>query len=307
MIVASVPDEQWASAVGPVRGVQLMAWDVDSRPAGLSDVQFVVPPYLEGVDRLVNLAHAPRLEVVQLLSAGFDDVLAHLPAGVRLCNAAGVHDASTAELVVALTLASLRGVPEFVVAQREGRWLATRMWSALADKRVLVIGYGQVGRAIAARFAPFEVALTAAASRPRSGDELVPQVHGIPELPELLPSHEVVVLAVPLTEATTRLVDRDFLAAMPDGALLVNVARGKVVDTDALLEQLRSGRLHAALDVTDPEPLPLQHPLWSAPGVLISPHVGGASSAFFPRAVRLLREQLEAYAAGQPLANVVSG
>jgi len=234
-------------------------------------------------------------------------VAAHVPDGVRLCNAAGVHDASTSELTLSLILASLRGIPEFVVAQRASTWLPTRLWPALADKRVLVVGYGHVGKAIASRLLPFEVEVTAVASRPRPGDDLVETVHGIDELPDLLPHHDVVVLIVPLTEATSGLADADFLAAMPDGALLVNVARGKVVDTDALLAETSTGRLRAALDVTDPEPLPTDHGLWRSPGVLISPHIGGASTAFRPRAVQLVRAQLKAYAAGSPLANVVRG
>jgi phosphoglycerate dehydrogenase-like enzyme len=170
---------------------------------------------------------------------------------------------------------------------------------------VLVIGYGSVGRAVVQRLLPFEVEVTAVASRAREGDDLVAAVHGGDELPQLLPRHDVVIVIVPLSEATRGLVDATFLAAMPDGALLVNVARGPVVDTDALLAETSSGRLLAALDVTDPEPLPPDHPLWTSPGVLVSPHVGGATSAFRPRAVRLLRGQLRAYAAGEPLRNVV--
>jgi phosphoglycerate dehydrogenase-like enzyme len=127
----------------------------------------------------------------------------------------------------------------------------------------------------------------------------------VDELPSLLPEHDVVVVIVPLSDGTTDLVDRDFLASMPDGALLINVARGKVVDTQALLEATSTGRIRAALDVTDPEPLPVDHPLWHAPGVLISPHVGGASSAFVPRAVALLRDQIGAFVGGRPLRNVV--
>jgi phosphoglycerate dehydrogenase-like enzyme len=256
--------------------------------------------------RIPALRHTPNVDLVQLLSAGFDDVLDQLPPGVRLANAAGVHDASTAELALALTLAALRDLPDFVLAQRERRWLPLEFHGALADRRVLVLGYGAIGRAVAARLVPFETRVTAVASRPRGGDDLVASVHGVDELPDLLPAHDVVVVVVPLTPATRGLVDDAFLTAMPDGALLVNVARGPVVDTAALLRHTSSGRLRAALDVTDPEPLPPDHPLWTAPGVLVTPHVGGATSAFRPRAVRLLREQLGAYAAGRPPLNVVA-
>jgi phosphoglycerate dehydrogenase-like enzyme len=224
---------------------------------------------------------------------------------VQLANASGVHDASTAELAVTLTLSSLRGIPEFVAAQGRSQWLSVDYRPALADKKVLILGYGGIGVAIARRLSGFEATLTAVASRARVGDELVASVHGVDELPSLLPEQDVVIVIVPLSDATAGLVGRDFLASMPDGALLVNVARGKVVDTQALLEATSTGRIRAALDVTDPEPLPADHPLWQVPGVLISPHVGGASSAFVPRAVDLLRSQIRAYASGRPLRNVV--
>jgi phosphoglycerate dehydrogenase-like enzyme len=305
MVLASVPDSSWIDDVGPVSDIELVAWDVHAAPERADELEVVVPPYLDPRLRFDLLEGLPQLRAVQLLTAGFEHVAPHVPEGVRLCNAAGVHDASTSELTLSLILASLRGIPEFVVAQRESTWLPTRIWPALADKRVLVVGYGQVGRAIVRRLLPFEVEVTAVASRARAGDDLVESVHSIDELPDLLPRHDIVILIVPLTEATTKLVDAAFLAAMPDGALLVNVARGKVVETDALLAETSSGRLRAALDVTDPEPLPADHPLWRSPGVLISPHIGGASTAFRPRAVRLVREQLERYAAGSPLENVV--
>jgi phosphoglycerate dehydrogenase-like enzyme len=243
--------------------------------------------------------------MVQLLTAGYDNVLAALPAGVQLANAAGVHDASTAEMAVTLTLSSLRGIPGYVAAQERSQWLPLVLRPSLADKKVLILGYGGIGVAIARRLSGFEVALTAVASRARGGDELVASVHGVDELPALLPEHDIVIVIVPLSEATTGLVDRDFLASMREGALLVNVSRGKVVDTEALVEAVGTGRVTAALDVTDPEPLPAGHPLWRLPGVLISPHVGGASSAFAPRAVALLREQIAAFAGERPLRNVV--
>lgn len=307
MRVASLPDESWIADVGEVPGVEMVPWDLHDPLSRAGDVSFVVPPYIDRKARLDLLSELPALSVVQLVTAGFDNVTPHLPPGVTLCNGGGVHDASTAELTLALILASLRGIPDFVAAQQDSRWIRTRMWDALADRKVLVVGYGNVGRAIVRRLLPFEVEVTVMASRSRAGDELVGRVHGIDELAALLPEQDVVVLITPLTDATERLVDADFLAAMKDAALLVNMARGKVVDTDALLAETSTGRLRAALDVTDPEPLPADHPLWRAPGVLVSPHVGGASTAFRPRAVALLRRQLQAYAAGQPLDNVVSG
>lgn len=307
MLLASLPDEIWVADVGDVPGVELERWDLHQPHPRAEELDVVVPPYLDPHARLDLLTSLPRLQVVQLLTAGYENVLPHIPDGVRLCNGAGIHDASTAELTVALILASLRGIPDFVAAQSESRWLPVRIWPALADRRALIVGYGHVGQAIVRRLLPFEVKITAVASRPRDGDELVDTVRGISELPALLPDQDVVILIVPLTDDTNRLADRDFLAAMKDGALLVNVARGQVVDTDALVAETQSGRLQAALDVTDPEPLPADHPLWRSPNVLISPHVGGASTAFRPRAVALLRAQLTAYAAARPVDHVVNG
>ena len=275
--------------------------------AARAGVGFVVHPYFTDIRRVGNTACLPDLQVVQLLTAGYETALPYLPDATQLCNAAGVHDASTAELTMALTLASLRAVPPFVRAQDRGEWLPLRIWPSLTDRRVLIVGYGRIGKAIARRMLPFEVSLTGVASRARGGDDLVDQVHGIPELFDLLPHHDVVVLITPLNEQTSELVDERFLAAMPDGALLVNMARGKVVKTDALVEATRDGRISAALDVTDPEPLPPAHPLWRCPSVLISPHVGGATAAFRPRAVRLLRTQLQRFVQGAPLENLVAG
>jgi phosphoglycerate dehydrogenase-like enzyme len=213
-----------------------------------------------------------------------------------------VHDSSTAELAVTLALASLRGVPGFVRAQATGEW-RTGFHPALADRTVLLVGYGSIAAAVEDRLTPFECHILRVARTARTAARGA--VHALSDLPELLPRADVVVLTVPLTDGTRGLVDAGFLALMPDGALLVNVSRGAVVETDALLAELRAGRLSAALDVTDPEPLPPGHPLWHAPNTLISPHVGGNSSAFLPRALRLIRTQLLRYEAGEPLDNTV--
>jgi len=306
MAVIALPDREWIDLVGPVAGVEMVTWDLVEEPPRRDEISFVVPPYMTS-SPFHRLALLPGLRVVQLLSAGYETVLPAIPAGVKLANAAGVHDASTAELAVTLTLSSLRGIPDFVVAQGRSQWLPAQTRPSLADKKVLILGYGGIGVAIARRLSAFEVKLTAVASRARGGDELVTSVHGVDELPALLPDHDVVILILPLSEATTGLVDRDFLASMPDGALLVNVSRGKVVDTAALVEAAASGRITAALDVTDPEPLPAGHPLWHTPGILISPHTGGVTSAFLPRAVALLREQIAAFVGERPLRNVVNG
>jgi phosphoglycerate dehydrogenase-like enzyme len=269
-------------------------------PGSLDEVELYVPPYRFNVEDSELVARMPRLKVVQTVTAGVDHVRPFVPEGVLLCNGRGIHDASTAELAVGLVLASLRGIPRFVRSQDRGSWEPFTARS-LADRTVLIVGYGAVGAAIEARLEGFEVDITRVARTARNG------VHGFAELDELVPAADVVILIVPITAETRGMVDRDFLGRMKDGALLVNVARGPVVDTDALLEALSTGRIHAALDVTDPEPLPEGHPLWRSPNLLVSPHVGGASSAMWPRAHRLVREQLERFATGAPLQNVMSG
>jgi phosphoglycerate dehydrogenase-like enzyme len=299
--LVTVPDERWLG-LWPAgeEPVDVRLWDMTGDPPGAPEL--VVLPYMDAGAVLHRLAELPGLRVVQTLSAGYDNVLPQVPEGVTLATASGVHDASTAELAAGLAIAALRGIPDFVRAAEREVWAAgTR--TSLADRQVLLVGAGSVGSAIADRLAPFEVGLTRVGTHAR--DDARGRVHANAELAELLPRHEVVVLACPLTEATRGMVDAAFLAAMPDGALLVNVARGPVVVTDALVAELASGRLLAALDVTDPEPLPPGHPLWSLPNALVSPHVGGDTTAFPPRARALLKDQLERYAAGADLRNVV--
>lgn len=304
-LVASFPDEQWLDAVGPVDGVTSVVWAPEG-PVPEEDVDVYVAPYMGGPDQVAVVAEKPSVRLVQLLSAGYDNVVPVLPEGVALANAAGVHDDSTAELAVGLALASLRGIDDAARAMTKGEWPGRRFRRSLADSRVLVVGYGSIGRAIARRLAPFELSITAVASRARDGDDLVERVHGIDELPGLLPDHDVVVLVVPLTDDTRHLVDDDFLSALADGSLVVNVARGPVVDTDALVEELRSGRLQAALDVVDPEPLPENHPLWGTPNTLLTPHIGGDTTAFEPRIVQMLTEQVRRINDGQKPLNIVS-
>lgn len=276
-------------------------------PADPADCAFYVVPYMKGTEIAVRpLAAMTSLRVVQTLSAGIDHVtpgLGAVPAGVALCNARGVHEASTAELTLALVLASLRGIPGFVQGQEKEEWRAG-FYPALADKSVLIVGYGSIGAAIEDRLAPFECARVTRVARSARTTERGP-VHAFTELRALLPEADVVILSTPLTPDTHHLADAAFLARMKDGALLVNVARGPVVDTKALLTELDTRRITAALDVTDPEPLPDGHPLWHAPGVLISPHVGGSTSAFMPRARRLIADQVTRFAAGEALRNVV--
>ncbi|MEU7978499.1 2-hydroxyacid dehydrogenase [Micromonospora sp. NPDC049081] len=285
-------------------GVTVQPWtDPEHPPGDPTGVRFWVPPFLAGVDTTAMLGRLPELAVVQLLSAGADAWSGRVPPGVTLCDARGVHDAGTAEWVVTAILAQLRGFPELARAQSRREWAYDRVapTDELTGKRVLIVGAGSIGAAVRARLAPFDVTFTLVArtARPAEG------VHPVTELPRLLPEADVVVLLVPLTEATRGLVDAGFLAAMPDGALLVNAARGPVADTSALVAELTSGRLRAALDVTDPEPLPADHPLWGLPNVLLTPHVAGSVRGLLPRAYRLVGEQLRRFVAGEPLVNTV--
>jgi phosphoglycerate dehydrogenase-like enzyme len=270
------------------------------QPPGADRVELYVPDYTFHPSVVEVIPRLRSLRVVQTLTAGVDHVRPYVPDGVTLCNARGVHDASTAELAVALTLASLRGIPDFVRAQEQRRW-EFGTYRSLADRTVLIVGYGSIGEAVERRLEGFECDVLRVARTARDG------VADMSALPRLLAAAEVVILVVPETDETRGMVDRAFLSAMRDDALLVNVSRGPVVDTGALLAELRQGRLRAALDVTDPEPLPPDHPLWSAPGLLVSPHVGGGTTAFPPRAHALVREQLARFAAGEPLRNVVTG
>ena len=288
-----IPDEVGLSLLGPVPDDVCVS--VSTAPA---DTDFWVPPFLAPQDVVGRAAAMPSLKVVQLMSAGADRWAGRLGPGVQLCDARGVHDSSTSEWVLAAILAYLRDFPHFV---RTGRQWAYRQTDELAGKRILIVGAGSIGAAVAARLAPFEVTVTSVARRARPAEG----VHGIEELPSLLPSADVVVVLVPLTPATTGLVSASFLAAMPDGALLVNAARGPVVDTGAILAEAASGRLGYATDVTEPEPLPAAHRLWDLPNVLITPHVAGSVRGLLRRAYALAGDQVRRFAAGEPLINVV--
>ncbi|CCA58472.1 MULTISPECIES: 2-hydroxyacid dehydrogenase [Streptomyces] len=304
-----IPADEIDDLPGPGEsGLNYRFWDGGPEfPADPARCAFYVVPYMKGPEIAVRpLAAMTSVRIVQTLSAGIDHVtpgIDALPPGVALCNAKGVHEASTAELTLALILASLRGIPGFVRGQDAEEWRAG-FYPALADKSVLIVGYGSIGAAIEDRLAPFECARVVRVARSARTTARGP-VHPLAELPALLPQADVVVLSTPLTPETRHLADAGFLARMKDGALLVNVARGPVVDTAALLKEVETGRITAALDVTDPEPLPAGHPLWHAPGVLVSPHVGGSTSAFMPRAKRLIAGQLRRFAAGEEPVNVL--
>jgi phosphoglycerate dehydrogenase-like enzyme len=264
--------------------------------------------------------HIRSVRVVQSQYAGVDAFLSLVPEGATLCDAQGVHDIPVAEWILAAILASLKYIPFYVHLQAAGDWkqrigaetlyLGTHPGEqpktppALADeltgKTVLIVGYGSIGRATEERLKPFDVNMLRIGRRRREG------VEAEDRLDDLLPQADIVILLVPLTEQTRGFMNRKRLAVMKQGALLVNAARGPVVETDALVEVLQAGRIHAAVDVTDPEPLPMGHPLWSAPNLLITPHIAGSSPGMMDRVMRFIGDQCRRYLAGEPLAHVVT-
>ncbi len=283
-------------------GVEVVPWDGEGRADGLDGVQFWVAPYAVGLgaDQLREaLTHLPRLEVVQLLSAGVEPWPSLVPDGVTLCGGRGIHGVSTAELAVALTLSLLRQLPTYAAQQHARSWRRHEP-ETLDGQQVLVLGAGDIGQHVAASLRPFGAEVQLVGRTAREG------VLGLDQVTDRLPATRVLVVALPLTDDTRRLVDAGFLARLPDGAIVVNVARGAIVDQDALTAEVAAGRLRAGLDVTDPEPLPADHPLWGLDGVLITPHAGGGATGWDRRAHRLVVDQLERYRDGQELRNVVT-
>ena len=301
-LLVSLPDSVLRDAVGDLPdGVEVALWALDG-PAPRPRFDIVVTPYMGKTDRLAHLAGVDT-RLVQSQSIGYDGVDRVLPAGHVYANAASVHETSTAELTLALILASQRGIPDFVRAADAGAWAAPSHHPSLADRTVLLLGYGGVGHAIETRLLAFETTVIRVARTARSDERGT--IYGFESLPELLSRADIVVVGVPLTANTTGMVDDAFLSQMRDGSLLVNIARGPVADTDALLAHATSGRIRLALDVTDPEPLPAGHPLFALPNVIISPHVGGASSAMLPRMALLVHQQIERMLRGETPVNVV--
>ncbi|SDH44011.1 Phosphoglycerate dehydrogenase [Actinokineospora alba] len=293
-----MPDEHGIEALSGIEGLRVFRHS-PRLPPEAADAEVLIPDFLGGealnlVDRL------PKLRLVQLLTTGADAWAGRLPDHIMLSTCRGAHGGSSAEWVVGALLTFYREFTAFDAARRVGKW-TPHTTDTLQDKRILVIGAGDLGHQLRRRFDAFDARTTLVASRARDG------VHGVDELPALLPEHDAVVLVVPLTEATTRMVDKKFLSLLPDGAIVVNAARGPVVDTDALLAELTSGRLRAALDVTDPEPLPADHPLWTAPNIVITPHVAGNSAGHRARAYRVAAAEIARFAAGKAPLNLLRG
>jgi phosphoglycerate dehydrogenase-like enzyme len=274
-------------------GVELV-----SEPAPDVEVVLLAPELWHDLPALFK--QMPRLRLIQSFSAGVDSIVAVIPPGVVLCNAYGVHDFSVAEWVVGAILAMQRRLPEFLDLQHRAEWKREPADDVtdLEGKSVVVIGYGSIGRAVAARLAPFGARVVGVARHRRD------DVESTEALPSLLPAADIVVNLLPLTAQTEKFVDGGFLAQMKAGSLLVNAGRGRTVDTQALLDALNAGRIRAALDVTDPEPLPADHPLWRAPNLLITPHIAGTVAKWEERAYRFAGEQIRRLVSGQPLLGV---
>ncbi|MDF9276295.1 2-hydroxyacid dehydrogenase [Arthrobacter sp. EH-1B-1] len=301
----TLPDHETLAQLGPVPdGIRTAVWDLKSMPEGadLSEIQGVILPYLNAGEVLDSLKKVPNLKFVQAQSTGFDGIREAAGPNAAVANASGVHAAATAELAIGLLIAKLRGIDVAARDQLARKWQPDRRLS-LADRKVLLVGVGGIGQAITSRLEPFEVELTRVGSSAR--DDAFGHIHGVDELHDLVPHHDVLVVATPLTSGTKHLINDRVLSALPDGALVVNVGRGAVIDTDALTSEVLSGRLYCALDVVDPEPLPNTHRLWGARNALITPHVGGNASAFEPRIRALLIRQINALALGRVPENLV--
>jgi phosphoglycerate dehydrogenase-like enzyme len=297
-VVEHVIWTQWDDLNVPSNFKRLSPVTTPVETSDLSKITFYVPTYMGGRPALELTKKMPNLKVLQMPNAGYDDALEFVREGITLCNGRSIHDDSTAELAVGLTIASLRGFPDFVRNQDKSSWVHVKNKS-INDRRIGIIGFGSIGSTIAKMLSGFSVEIVPFTQSGRDNTT------AISDLDKHLPTLDVVILILPLTAESKHLFNAKRLSLMKDGALLVNVARGPIVDTDALVKELNSGRITAAVDVTDPEPLPSDHPLWRAKGVLISPHVGGNTTAFEKRARKLIESQLNLLAEGKPLNNVI--
>lgn len=279
-------------------------WTLHSKPletlsqSELEIFDVYVPPYMSGAKGSQYIEKMPNLKVVQLLMAGFDDALGFMRDGQTLCNARSVHDYSTAELAITFMLSHYRNFADLRVDQNQSTWNHYRVGS-LAEKRIGIIGAGSIANTLKSLLSQFPVEIELYGRSERAG------VYSLASLAERAPHLDVLVLLVPLTNETRGLIGAKELSSLKDGALLINVARGPVVDSAALIAELARERIYAALDVTDPEPLPSDSPLWQMKHCTITPHTGGDSTAFEPRARKLIFEQLERITRGDELINII--
>ena len=297
--MAHVVWSQWDDLVVPEGFTRLSPSNCDLESADLSQITFYVPEYMSGRQGLIYSQSMPNLQILQMPNAGYDDALEFVRPGMTLCNARGVHDASTAELAVGLAIAVRRGFYDFVRAQDTGEWLHRR-YASLNDSKIAIVGYGSIGQTLAKYLSVYDVDITGYS---RSGSD---GARKISELDDQLSTFDIVFLVLPLNDESRNMFDAKRLAKMKDGSLLINVARGPIVNTEALLAELNAKRIFAGLDVTDPEPLPSDHLLWKAPNCIIAPHVGGDSTAFESRGKKLVENQLARIVSGAGLKNIVN-
>ncbi|MEO6710377.1 MAG: D-2-hydroxyacid dehydrogenase [Planctomycetota bacterium] len=269
-----------------------------------ADASLVTPEFL---------AAAGQLVWVQAMGAGVERFLAleglAKQERVVLTNMRGVHGPAISEHVFAMLLFLTRDLRFHVANQASGTWKqegSSRRPITLQGRTLLVVGLGGIGSEVAERAHGFGMHVIATRRSDTASPPFIEHVGRPDELKALLPRADVVVVCTPLTPETDQLFDRQTFAAMKPGAYLVNIARGRIVQTQALVEALRDGRLAGAcLDVTDPEPLPADHPLWQMANVVITPHVSNDSELTDQRAAQLFHENLRRFAAGEPLLNVV--
>ncbi|TQI94606.1 2-hydroxyacid dehydrogenase [Amycolatopsis cihanbeyliensis] len=300
-VIVLVPDDDGMDALSVVDGVRPVRYEWgEPLPPEAREAEVLIPGFHGAPADGSFFAGLPSVKLIQLLSAGAEDWVSGVPEGILLSTCRGAHGGSTAEWVVAVLLSIYRELVSFAADQDARRW-SRRTTDSLQGKNVLIVGAGDLGTRLRHRLEPFDTRVTMVGLTSRPG------VHAVEELPDLLGDHDVVALMVPLTSRTHGMVDAKFLAAMSEGAILVNASRGRVVDPDALLAELRTGRLRAALDVTDPEPLPPDHPLWTVPGLVLTPHVAGAARGAQRRSYAVAASEIELYVNGELPKNLVHG
>jgi len=290
---------QWSDLHVPDTFLRLSPENCDLESGDLSSITFFVPPYMSGRDGLAPALKMKNLKTLQLLMAGYEDALEFVKPGIQLCNARGVHDASTAELAVGLAISVRRGFQDFVRAQDRQEW-AHKRYKSLSDSNIAIIGYGSIGQTLEKYLNVYDVSITSYSRSGTSGSKI------ISEFDKDISKFDIIFLTLPLNKESHNYFDANRLSRMKDGSALINVARGPVVDTDALVKELNMKRIFAGLDVTNPEPLPKGHPLWNVPNCIITPHVGGDSTAFESRGKRFVEQQLMRIASGEPLINCVA-